>query len=82
MGPPLSEKDATAIIIFSRDILPFILFLYFLCGYFVAVTCGKHGIRISRFAVATESLILITFMSFSQTGVLHKSFTRWDAGCR
>ena len=69
MGPPLSERDATAIRIFSRDI-------------FVAVTCGRHGKRISRFAVATEFLILITFMSFSQTGVLHKSFTRWDAGCR
>ena len=50
--------------------------------YFVAVTCGRHGKRISRFAVATEPLTLITFMSFSQTGVLHKSFTRWDAGCR
>ena len=34
MGPPLSEKNATAIIIFSRDILPFILFLYFLCVLF------------------------------------------------
>lgn len=53
-----------------------------LISYLVAVTCGRHGKRISRFAVATEFLILITFMSFSQTGVLHKRFTRWDAGCR
>ena len=82
MGPPFSEKDATAIRIFSRDILPFTLFLYFCVCYFVAVTCGRHGKRISRFAVATEFHILITFMSFSQTGVLHKRFTRWDAGCR
>ena len=40
MGPPFSEKNATAIRIFSRDILPFILFLYFLCVLF---RCWKHG---------------------------------------